>query len=167
MSDSVKNASQTAAVENNTQLTVEELQEKIQELVAQLQDAKNAELRARADYSNLQRRSREEHSQVIKVATKSLLTDLVEPLEHLSMTAEQLKNSILDMVLTQLWAVLKKHGFEEIQVLGKPFDLQTMEVVDLVDGVAEEEGVVTKVVKRGYRLEGHVIQHAKVVIGKK
>ncbi len=146
---------------------LQELSEKIETLEAQLTQAKNNELRALADYSNLQRRSREDHSHVVKVATQSLVSDLLEPLEHLAMTAEQMKNSILDMVLTQLWAVLNEHGLEEIKVLDKPFDLETMEVVDLVDGATEQDGKVVKIVKRGYILNGKVLQHAKVVMGKK
>ncbi len=164
MSDSTKKNS-----EQNDLIAPEELAEleqKFANLEQQLQAAKEGELRARADYNNLQRRSREEHSQMVKMATKALVEDLLEPLEHLSMTADQLKNSILDMVLTQLWNALREHGLEEIQVIGKPFDLHTMEVVDLVDGVSEQDGVVVKIVKRGYMLNGQVLQHSKVVMGK-
>jgi molecular chaperone GrpE len=153
-----------------TELTSEELQEisqKITDLTEQLQQAKESELRIRADYANLQRRSREEHTQVVKLATKALVEDMLEPLEHLSLTAQQLHNSILDMVLGQLWNVLKEHGLEELEVLGKPFNLETMEVVEILDGSDEKTGVITKIVKRGYTLNGKVLQHAKVVIGKK
>lgn len=152
------------------QLAGEELakiSQKIEVLEQQLSQAKERELRAQADYNNLQRRSKEEQSRIVKLAAKAMVEDLLESIEHLSMAADQLKNSILDMVLTQLWAALREHGLEELQVMGEPFDLQTMEAVDLVDGATENEGVVVKVIKRGYTLNGQVIQHAKVVMGKK
>jgi molecular chaperone GrpE len=174
MTDSTKQTAQAVAGNDQgdqlNELTPQELQEisqKITELTEQLQQAKERELRAQADYSNLQRRSREEHTQVVKLATKALVEDMLEPLEHLSLTAQQLQNNILDMVLGQLWNVLKEHGLEELQVLGKPFNLETMEVVEILDGSDEKTGVITKIVKRGYMLNGKVIQHAKVVIGKK
>lgn len=159
-------ATQTAQ-QQPVQNELEQLTEKIFELEKQLSQAKDKELRAIADYQNLQRRSREEYSNTVKFATKALISDLLEPLEHLSMTAEQMQNKILDMVLSQLWVVLKEHGLQELQVMGKPYDVQTMEVVDLLDGATEKDGVVVKIVKRGYSLNGQVIQHAKVAIGKK
>lgn len=146
---------------------VAQLSDKIAELEAQIAQAKDSALRAQADYQNLQRRSREEKAHVTKFATKALVEDMLEPLEHLSMTAEQLKNPILDMVLQKLWSVLEDHGLQELKVLGKPYDVLEMEVVDLVDGATESDGVVVKIVKRGYSINGAIIQHAKVVIGKK
>ena len=117
MTDSTKQTAQAVAGsdqgEQLNELTPQELQEisqKITELTEQLQQAKESELRTRADYANLQRRSREEHTQVVKLATKALVEDMLEPLEHLSLTAQQLQNNILDMVLGQLWNVLKEHG---------------------------------------------------------
>jgi molecular chaperone GrpE len=146
---------------------VAQLSDKIAELEAQIAQAKDSALRAQADYQNLQRRSREEKAHVTKFATKALVEDMLEPLEHLSMTAEQLKNPILDMVLQKLWSVLEDHGLQELKVLGKPYDVLEMEVVDLVDGATESDGAVVKIVKRGYSINGAIIQHAKVVIGKK
>lgn len=163
-----KNTQNNQAVEE--QLTNEDLaaiSEKIEALEAQVQAAKEGELRARADYNNLQRRSQEERSKMVQMATRSLVEDMLEPLEHLSMTADQLQNDILNVVLAKLWQTLEDHGLKELAVLGKTFDIETMEVVDLVDGATETDGIVVKVVKRGYTLNGVVLQHAKVVVGKK
>lgn len=146
---------------------VQEVSSRIQKLEQELAEAKAAQLRAIADYQNLQRRSKDELSKTVKFATNALVQDLLEPLEHLSMTGEQLKSPIFDMVLAKLWTVLEDHGLKELMVLGKKFDIQTMEVVEILDGVDEEAGVVVKVVKRGYSLNEQVIQHAKVVLGKK
>lgn len=146
---------------------VEEVSSRIQELELELAEAKAAQLRAIADYQNLQRRSKDELSRTVKFATNALVQDLLEPLEHLSMTGEQLKSPIFDMVMAKLWNVLEDHGLKELAVLGNKFDIQTMEVVEILDGVDEEVGVVVKVVKRGYSLNEQVIQHAKVVLGKK
>lgn len=139
---------------------------RIAELEDQLQTAKETALRAQADYQNLLRRTREDQSNMVKLAAKSLVQDLLEPLQHLSMTAEQMNDKVLTMVVSQLMQSLKMNGVEELEVMGKPFDLKTMEVVDLVDGATEKDGVVVKIVKRGYTLNGIVLQHAKVVIGK-
>lgn len=124
--------------------------------------AQQKEQRALADYNNLQRRTREERTKLVHLATIELVEALLQPLSHLRLASEQIKNQGLEMVVDQLWQVLTHHGLETIAVLGKEFDVKTMEVVEKED--AGE--VVTKVVREGYTLNGVVIQHAKVVLGK-
>lgn len=126
-------------------------------------DAQHKEQRAYADYQNLVRRTQEERAKLAKFASQQLIEDLLQPLEHLSMAADQLSDPGLDMVTSQLAQTLQQHGLEEIYPLGKPFDLETMEVVEQNGG----DDIVSAVVKRGYKLHGKIIQHAKVVLGGK
>lgn len=133
----------------------------IEELQAQLQQAKEAQLRSQADYQNLQRRTQEDRVRTTKLATRELMTDLLQPLDHLSMAAAQLQDPGLDMTIKQFWQMLENHGLREIEVMGRPFDVQLMEVVER-QGDGE---IVTGVVKRGYTLNGEVVQHAKVIVG--
>ncbi len=141
------------------------LSETVERLEAQVQHLKEEVLRSQADYQNLLRRTKEERTQFVQFALKGCMEDIIEPLEHLTLTAEQLQNPVLSMVVTQLMNKLSEQGLQEITVMGKPFSLDTMEVVELTDAATEETGVVVKVVKRGYTLNGSVLQHAKVVIG--
>lgn len=142
-------------------------QDSVEEIKAQLQQAKDAELRARADYQNLIRRNQAERQQLIKLATKSLVSDLLQPIEHLALASQQLNDQGLNMVVTQFWQTLENNGLQEINPVGQPFDVETMEAVEIKGEGSEDELEVLSVVKRGYRLNGEVIQHAKVVVGKK
>jgi len=118
--------------------------------------------RAMADYQNLVRRQQDDRGKLIALANENLIGDLLEPLEHLSLAADQIKDPGLQMVIKQFWTKLTEHGLTEINPLGDKFDVLTMEVVD-----HDQQGdVVVQVVKRGYRLGEHVIQHAKVILGK-
>lgn len=156
--------------ETEAEDSIEEVVEELAPSAAlqdELDQAKDAERRARADYQNLVRRTQQERQQLIKLATKSLVSDLVQPVEHLSLAAEQVNDKGLSMVVNQFWQVLENHGLQEINPVGQDFDIETMEAVDTEDKVSEEDSVVKSVVKRGYRLNGEVIQHAKVVVGKK
>lgn len=139
----------------------------LEELKEQLQTAKDNEIRARADYQNLIRRTQQERQQLIKLATKSLVADLVQPLEHLALASQQINDQGLNMVVGQFWQTLDQHGLQEVNPMGEPFDVETMEAVEIKDEGSEDDMVVVSVVKRGYRLNGEVIQHAKVVLGKK
>jgi molecular chaperone GrpE len=152
----------------------------LEALRAELNQARAREQRAVADYQNLQRRTREEQSRWAKLATRDFVSDLLEPLSHLSLAANQLQDPGLEMVVKRLWQTLENQGLQRIEVLGKPFDITTMEAVDQqvqaeagldesgeggIDAEGTSAGVVTQVVREGYLLNGEVIQHAKVIIG--
>ena len=130
------------------------------ELQQQLADSLEREKRVLADYQNLVKRNQEERVKFLQLANQSLVETLLSPLEHLSLAAEQIEDQGLNMVIRDFWQVLEEAGLEEIYPKGERFDLNTMEVVD-----KEGNGqTVAKVVKRGYRLNGQVIQHAKVIV---
>ena len=137
------------------------LEAKIADLEANLLIEKEKAARAIADYQNLQRRSREERARFVKLANLDFCMAILQPLEHLSLAALEVEDQGLNMVISQLWKQLNAFGLERIEVLGKNFNLETMEVVDQ-EGKGEK---VTQIVRQGYRLNGEVIQHAQVVLG--
>jgi molecular chaperone GrpE len=73
----------------------------------------------------------------------------------------------LILVRTQLVQILKDQGLEWIPVRGLPFDPECSEVVDMqeVDDPANDQ-IVVREMQRGYRLNGHVVRHAQVVVGR-
>ncbi|HPS40804.1 MAG TPA: nucleotide exchange factor GrpE [Candidatus Woesebacteria bacterium] len=154
-----KQDKQTVSQEKTEETTSEE-QKKIQELQRLLASSLEREKRILADYQNLQRRVQEERLVFIKMANKDLCQALLQPLEHLSLAAANIKNQGLDMVIDEFWKELHDFGLTEIEVIGKKFDLKTMEAVDK-KGDGEQ---VVEVVRKGYMLNGEVIQHAKVVL---
>jgi len=135
-------------------------QKELLSLKEQVNASLEREKRVLADYQNLQRRSMQERLAFIKMANKDFCQILLQPLEHLSMAAENLKDKGLDMVIEQFWKELQNFGLMEIEVLGKDFDLNTMEVVNK-KGEGEK---VVEVVRKGYMLNGEVIQHAQVIL---
>jgi molecular chaperone GrpE len=130
-------------------------------LEKQLQEALEKEKRAVADYQNLIRRTQEERIKLIRMSNQDLIMSLIQPLEHLSLAAKEVNNSGLDMVIVQLWQSLSEFGLEEIEVMEKEFDVNTMEATD-IEGKGKK---VISVIKKGFRLNGQVIQHAKVILG--
>lgn len=144
----------------NVDKVLEKAQQRIVELEEQLHSSTEKEKRSLADYHNLVRRTQEERMKSIQMANRDLMESLVQPFEHLQMASDQIEDQGLIMVLEQLKKVLSDFGLEEIAAIGKEFDVEIMEVVE-----KEANGeIVTKVVQKGYRLNGVVIQHAKVVL---
>ena len=123
--------------------------------------AEEREKRALADYQNLVRRSQAERLQVMKLAGVEFASVLLAPLDNLNRAASQLNDPGLNLVISQFNQTLAQVGLEEIKVLGQKFDVNTMEAVETQGGGEKVIGVVTK----GYRLNGEVIAHAKVVLG--
>jgi molecular chaperone GrpE len=137
------------------------INEQLNQLQEKLQSAKDSELRSKADYQNLVRRTQEERSKLIKMASLQFVESLLQPLDHLRLAAEHIQDPGLEMVVKQLWQVLEDNGVKALDIVGKKFDENQMEVV-------EKEGdgdIVKKIVTQGYTLNGEVIRHAKVVVG--
>lgn len=119
--------------------------------------------RALADYQNLERQVSEQQMRFAKLATEDFVRQLLTPFDHLHLAAKHLHDKGLDMVIAQFKQVFEQQGLTEIDALGKPFDPETMEVVETREG---EDGKVIEVMSNGYMLNGIVIQVAKVVVGK-
>lgn len=152
----------TVVAKKNTADETEKLQAELEKTVAQLTICQERERRAQADYQNLLRRTQEEKARLIALANADLLHELLQPLDHLEMAAQQLQDNGLQMVVAQFAATLSQFGLEKIEVMNQPFSVETMEVVDRQTEAGE---TVVKVVAPGYRLNGQVIRHAKVIVG--
>lgn len=147
-------------------LSIEALQEKIEELEAALAAAKEGERRALADYQNIVRRSQEEKVKLMKLAGQDVVSALLLPLDHLNLAKEQLKDQGLTMVHQQFLQALHSQGVQEIEAIGHPFDESKMEVIDKRPvGDPLQHNIVVGVTQRGYIMNGEVIRYAKVVIG--
>jgi len=143
--------------------SLDQLQQELEQARQAEIRAKESELRSLADYHNLVRRTQDDRVKLVKFANRELIADLLQPLDHLSLAAQQLNDSGLTMTLQQLWKVLNEYGVEEVNPINQPFDVHLMEVVD-----KQGDGdIVVTVVKKGYKLHGEVIQHAKVIVGDK
>jgi len=136
-------------------------EDRLAEYKQKLNEAKERELKALADYNNLVKRQANQQSKLAAMAGKELVEKLVSPLHHLQLAAEHLDDQGIKMVVGEFLKVLNAEGLEEINPLGQKFDEQTMEAVEK-DGKGLK---VKKVLQRGYLYKGQVIKPAKVVVG--
>ncbi len=143
---------------------IKKTDEQIEELQKQLDEWKQKYLRALADYQNLERRGREEKSEVHTYATEIILTRLLSVLDTFLKAGDHLKDAGLDLAIKQFLMIFVELGVERIDVLGKPFNPHEMECVEVVDG---EEGKVIEEVLPGYQFRGKILRVAQVKVGKK
>ena len=156
---------------------IEELNEEIirldEEIAKQKADAehwKNEYYRAYADTKNLRNNLEKEHKEAIKYRSEGFIEDLLPILDSFYMalanepTDPALRNYLVGFqyIYRNLVSVLENEGVSEISPeVGKPFDPALMQAVDTVEG---EDGLITKVYMKGYKLHDRIIRPANVQV---
>ncbi len=128
----------------------------------QVQQLKEKLARALADYQNLEKRFRQESTEIIKFSNRQLLTKLLDFKDNLERAASVIQDKGLDLVLEQLNQLLTQEHVQEISALNQPFDPNLMEAEEVVEG---EKDKVIAVVRKGYLLHGRLLRPAKVKVG--
>jgi molecular chaperone GrpE len=158
-----------AASDDARDAQVEQLQTQVQELQTQVQELQNQLLRARADFDNYRRRTRQEMEDLRAFATRQLLADLLPIADNFERALsaieghEEVKTGV-EMVHRQLLALLEKHGVEPMKTVGETFDPNFHEAVMQEPAGDREAGIVAEELQKGYLLHGRVLRPAMVKV---
>ena len=139
-------------------------------LEAELKEKNDRILRLQADFENFRRRTAKEREELAAVITQNILTDLLPLLDNFerAMAVEQTDVEAfqrgVEMIFTQLREVLDKHGLENIEAEGAPFDPNFHQAVMRVENPDVEDGTITQVLQKGYQAKGRVIRPAMVQV---
>jgi molecular chaperone GrpE len=143
-------------------------------LKKQLDEQKNKLLRALADFDNYKKRVAIEREQFVQFANETLISELLpiidgfaramDAAEKVKAGEEMIKG--LALIKKQFEDVLKKHGVDEIEALGKPYDANVHEAI-LQKEHEGPEGVIVEEMQKGYALHGRVIRPSMVIVSKR
>jgi molecular chaperone GrpE len=143
-------------------------------LKEQLAEQKNRLLRALADFDNYKKRMAIEREQFIQFANEGIISEILpvidgfaramEAAEKINAGEEMIKG--LALIKRQLEDVLKKHGVDEIEATGKPYDANLHEAI-LQKEHEGPEGIIIEEMQKGYSLHGRVIRPSMVIVSKK
>ncbi|MDO8668093.1 MAG: nucleotide exchange factor GrpE [bacterium] len=130
--------------------------------------------RALADYQNLLKQTAKEKMEFAMFANEIMLREILPVYDHLKMAIEHHNEESKDEwlagvkhVVKQFKDVLEKIGVTEIKTAGEKFDHNSMEAIKNEETADEKlDGQVAKQMKAGYKLNGKVIEAAKVVVYK-
>ena len=131
---------------------------------------KDQMLRTAAEYDNYRKRSAREADQKFNDGVSHAVNQILAILDTLDMAAnaectdENYKKGVV-MTLDKAEKALKTLNITEIESMGKPFDPNFMNAVQLVpaeDG--QESGTVVRVFQKGYMIGDKIIRHATVVV---
>ena len=122
-----------------------------------------------AEFQNYKRRTEKEKSDLYAYAGEKFAKGLLEVIDNFerAMDAKPEGDKFADgmeLILVQLKGVLEKNKVEEIKALGEPFDpnFHNAVMTEAVEGT--ESGIVTRVMQKGYTLNGKVIRPAMVAV---
>lgn len=145
--------------------------DELNEVSRQRDDYKDQLLRARADFENFKKRSRDQADRDRQYMVASLAEDVLHAIDNFDRAIEAAKAegatgivAGLDMVHKQLIAALAKHGVEPIVALGQPFDPNQHEAIVQQPHPDKPEGTVVAELVRGYRLKDRVLRPTKVAV---
>jgi len=127
--------------------------------------------RAAADYQNLKRRMEQERSEVGRLASASLVINLLPLVDDLERALRTVDTKLAGLTwIDGIWLIYRKFqnvlenaGIHEIPAEGQPFDPRVHEAISEAPG---DEGKVISVVQKGYALGDRVIRPAMVIVGR-
>lgn len=138
-------------------------------------DAEDVRLRALAEMDNFRKRLLREKEEQLKYAAEEVLADLLPALDSLDLAVrygtcnEACKDMATGVAMTRklFWDALKQHGLVPVGEAGEPFDPEIHEAVSYEDREDIDEGLVSTLHQRGYRLKERLLRPAKVSVSRK
>lgn len=151
------------------------LQAEIDKLREELAQAKEGALRAQAEMQNVRRRAEQDIEKAHKYAVDRFAGDIIsvaDNLERALTTVDRLDERQkaliegVDLTLKSLLDTLGRHGIQQIDPQGLPFDPQLHEAIAMVPSATHPANQVLEVMQRGYTLNGRLLRPARVVVTK-
>lgn len=144
---------------------------KLREEVA---EQKDKFLRLAAEFDNYKRRTSKERIELMQVAGKDIMVELLDVLDDTDRAEKQMENSedlehvIIGnkLVFAKLKNLLTQRGLKPTVSVGEDFDVEKHEAITEVPVDEKLKGKVIDEVQKGYTLNDKIIRFAKVVVGK-
>ena len=140
-------------------------------LLKDLAEQRDLHLRLAADFENFKRRSRLESEARAVAQKESFIVELLPVIDNLerALAAGASRDSAqfhqgVEMTLKQLQQLLRQHGVESDEIVGKPFDPHRHEALSQRHDPAKPDHAILDVVQRGYQRGAKVVRPAKVIV---
>ncbi len=140
-------------------------------------DYKDQWLRAQADYANLQKETATKRSEWASMSEWQILEEFIPVYDNfkkafaVTIDGEDKKweswKQGIGYIMKQFGDILKQHGIEEMETVGKSFDPSMHESVSEESSNEYDDGVILREVDAGYKKGGKILKVSRVVVNKK
>ena len=147
-----------------------EHERKMEVLGEKLATAQDQQLRLRAEYDNYRKRTQSEKAAVYNNAVSDVITAMLPVADNMERAMNQSGGSEEDikkglrMIMNQLESAFEKLNVTEIGEIGEHFDPNLHNAVSHIEDESADEGVITQVMQKGYRIGDKVIRYAMVQV---
>ncbi|HKI98167.1 MAG TPA: nucleotide exchange factor GrpE [bacterium] len=134
-------------------------------------------VRLQAEFENYKRRIAKEHADSLRYALTPLVTDVAHVMDDLERAMEHARKEQgdavsalltgIEMVLKHMYETLNRYGVTRMEAVGKPFDPERHEAINVVETNEVPENQVLEEYQAGYILHDRVIRPARVCVSKR
>ena len=148
-----------------------DVDDRLAELQAKADENWERFLRASAELENVRKRAGRDIENAHKFALERFAADLLAVCDSLEIalatggdaTVESLREGN-EATLKLLGSIFQRHGIEEVDPQGEPFDPTRHEAMTMQPSADAEPGSVLAVYQKGYALNGRLLRPARVVV---
>ena len=151
--------------------------EKEEEAKKAEEEAKKAEeaeseryMRLMAEFQNFKRRAAREKSDIHAYANEKIVGELLPVLDNFERALQTESGDLegyakgMELIFTQLKTALEHAGLSEIPALGEEFDPNVHNAVMTEQSEEHDDGKISKVLQKGYKLNDKVIRPSMVAV---
>lgn len=143
-----------------------------EDLKQQLDQMSERYLRLMAEFDNFKKRVSRDYERLVETANEKVIGEMVEvreTFERALRSSEPCDNckGIMDgikLIYSKFDSVLIKNGLESFTEVGDVFDPQLHDAMMKVPNEKIPEDSIAEIYQKGYRLNGRVLKHAKVIV---
>ena len=168
-----EDAEEKAEGEAAEETAKEEAEKKEAEEAKKAEEAESERyMRLMAEFQNFKRRVAKEKSDIHAYANEKIVGDLLPVLDNFERaldteTEDEGYAKGMQLIFEQLKTALNNAGLEEIKAMDEEFDPNVHNAVMTETIEEKEDGTITKVLQKGYKLKDKVVRPSMVAVNKK
>ncbi len=154
------------------QIPIEEGTDEAEEVKAEEAESERY-MRLMAEFQNFKRRVAREKSDIHAYANEKIVGELLPVLDNFERALDAEGGDLeayakgMQLIFEQLKKALENAGLEEIKAMDETFDPNVHNAVMTDNLEDKEDGTITKVLQKGYKLKDKVIRPSMVAVNKK
>ena len=163
-------------IEENIQGKLKKLKDELKKCKKERQENMNGWQRSRADYANLKTEEEKKKAHITEFIKEDVLLSFLPVLDSFDMAfankdawekVDANWRTGVEHIYNQLLSVFKDNGVSDISESGISFDPELHQSVETVNTEnKKEDGMISGVVNKGYKINGRILRPAKVKVYK-